>query len=180
VVAFLKAINVGGHTVSMDRLRALFEGLGLQNVETFIASGNVVFESRARSLAGLERRIGQAVRAALGYAVPTFLRTAGEVAAVAARPPFPPTRIAGAGACNVGFLARAPGKRAAEALLALSTRSDELHLRGREIYWLSRTNLSASRLSYAAIERALGTEATFRGMNTITRLVAKFGFREPR
>ena len=46
LVAFLRAINVGGHNVKMDRLRELFEALGLSNVETFIASGNVIFDSR--------------------------------------------------------------------------------------------------------------------------------------
>lgn len=42
--AFLRAINVGGHTVPMTRLKELFEDLGLQGVKTFMASGNVVFE----------------------------------------------------------------------------------------------------------------------------------------
>ena len=49
-IAFLRAINVGGHTVTMDRLRQLFTGLGLKDVETFIASGNVIFSSAARSI----------------------------------------------------------------------------------------------------------------------------------
>ena len=44
-VAFLRAINVGGHTVRMDALRRLFETWGGVNVETFISSGNVVFEA---------------------------------------------------------------------------------------------------------------------------------------
>jgi len=44
-VALLRGINLGGHTVKMDRLKKLFEELGLKNVETFIASGNVIFES---------------------------------------------------------------------------------------------------------------------------------------
>lgn len=53
-IAFLRAINVGGHTVKMDRLREIFEALGFSNVETFIASGNVVFETTARDPAALE------------------------------------------------------------------------------------------------------------------------------
>ena len=43
LIAFLRAINVGGHTVTMMKLRKEFEALGLQDVETFIASGNVIF-----------------------------------------------------------------------------------------------------------------------------------------
>ena len=48
-IAFLSAINVGGHTVKMDLLCRLFEELGLKDVETFIASGNVIFRSPAKS-----------------------------------------------------------------------------------------------------------------------------------
>ena len=56
-IAFLRAINVGGHTVKMDVLRQLFESLGFANVETFIASGNVIFESKAGNVKALEKKI---------------------------------------------------------------------------------------------------------------------------
>jgi uncharacterized protein (DUF1697 family) len=59
LIAFLRAINVGGHTVRMAMLRALFEELGLDDVETFIASGNVVFSASAKNVPALERRIEQ-------------------------------------------------------------------------------------------------------------------------
>jgi uncharacterized protein (DUF1697 family) len=54
-IAFLRAINVGGHTVKMDDLRQLFEALGFSGVETFIASGNVVFETNARKVKALDK-----------------------------------------------------------------------------------------------------------------------------
>ena len=60
--AFLRAINVGGHTVTMDTLRGLFEGLGLDDVETFIASGNVIFTSPSKSIATLEPQIEARLR----------------------------------------------------------------------------------------------------------------------
>ena len=56
-VAFLRAINVGGHTVRMEALRREFESLGATNVETFIASGNVIFDTARRNAAALERAI---------------------------------------------------------------------------------------------------------------------------
>ncbi|MBA3354552.1 MAG: DUF1697 domain-containing protein [Pyrinomonadaceae bacterium] len=49
-VAFLRAINVGGHIVKMDHLRQLFEALGFSNVDTFITSGNVIFDSMSNAL----------------------------------------------------------------------------------------------------------------------------------
>ena len=82
-VAFLRAINVGGrHLVKMDALRRLFEELGFTNVETFIASGNVVFESKSRSAASLEKAIEAHLQKSLGYEVKTFIRSESEVAEI--------------------------------------------------------------------------------------------------
>ena len=78
LVAFLRAINVGGHTVTMEELRRLFTSLGGKDVETFIASGNVIFNSRSRDIPALEHTIEQRLHAALGYEVATFVRTAGK------------------------------------------------------------------------------------------------------
>jgi uncharacterized protein (DUF1697 family) len=56
-IAFLRAINVGGHNVKMDYLRELFESLGYVNVQTFIASGNVIFDSPTEDARTLEKEI---------------------------------------------------------------------------------------------------------------------------
>ena len=56
-IAFLRAINVGGHTVKMDRLREIFETMGFSNVETFIASGNVIFETKSKDVDSLVKMI---------------------------------------------------------------------------------------------------------------------------
>ena len=87
-IAFLRAINVGGHTVKMDDLRQLFEALGFSGVETFIASGNVVFETTARNTKVLEGKIERRLREALGYEVATFIRTDAELADIANYTPF--------------------------------------------------------------------------------------------
>ena len=56
-IAFLKAINVGGHTIKMDHLKKLFEKMRFENVETFIASGNVVFETKSKSINSIKKKI---------------------------------------------------------------------------------------------------------------------------
>ena len=74
-IAFLRAINVGGHhTVKMDFLRCLFESLGFSNVETFIASGNVVFGATSNSAQALARKIEERLREALDMSG-TFIRS---------------------------------------------------------------------------------------------------------
>ncbi|MER6302763.1 DUF1697 domain-containing protein [Kitasatospora sp. NPDC001539] len=87
-IAFLRAVNVGGRTVRMERLRALFAELGLGNVRSYIQSGNVFFDTDEPDRAALTRRIEQHLEQALGYPVPVLLRTVDEVAALLAAEPF--------------------------------------------------------------------------------------------
>jgi uncharacterized protein (DUF1697 family) len=105
-IAFLRAINVGGHVVKMDRLRKLFEGEGFTNIETFIASGNVVFDGAGRpgKIDALERAIEGMLKAALGHDVATFVRPA-ELRALAAHDAFSPAASRSATAFTVAFLA---------------------------------------------------------------------------
>jgi uncharacterized protein (DUF1697 family) len=174
-VAFLRAINVGGHVVTMDRLRGLFEAMGLATVETFIASGNVIFDSPARSAKALEAKIAAGLRKNLGYDVATFLRTDAEVAAAAAYRPFPPRALAADGTTlYVGFLATALGPAPKKAALALATKVDDLHLHGRELYWLCRVKFADAEFTPARFEKALRIQATFRNITTVRKIAAKY------
>lgn len=174
-IAFLRAINVGGHTVQMARLRALFESLGFASVETFIASGNVVFDTRARVARALEQRIAGTLREALGYDVDTFLRTPAELAAAAAHEAFPEDAIRAAAGLNVVFLGDALDASRARKLMALRTDNDDLHVNGREIYWLARTRQSDSRISNAVFERTLGLRSTARNITTVRKMAERYG-----
>jgi len=87
-IALLRGINVGGHTVKMDRLRQLFEELGLARVRTYIQSGNVFFETNQTDRTALTDTIERHLRAALGYDVAVFLRTIPELEEIAASDAF--------------------------------------------------------------------------------------------
>lgn len=173
-IAFLRAINVGGHIVKMDRLRQLFESLGHASVETFIASGNVVFETTAKNTATLEKKIEQKLHEALGYEVATFIRTEAELAAIAEHKPFPQAVLDAAVALNIGFLHEPLDDKSQQKLMKLRTESDDFHVHERELYWLSRIRQSDSKLSNAVFERTLGRRITFRGANTVKRMAAKY------
>ncbi len=174
LIAFLRAINVGGHNVTMEALRTLFESLGLKDVETFIASGNVIFTPPATPIGTLQQKIEDRLGRSLGYEVKTFLRTDAEVAAISRHRPFKDADVKSAGAFNVGFLAQPLSAAARKSLMALKTELDDLHLNGRELYWLSRVKQSESKFSNALFERTLKVRATFRGVNTVARLAAKY------
>src|SRR5687768_18455045 len=97
-IALLRAINVGGHNVKMSDLRALFESLGFSSVETFIASGNVIFESPEENREVLEGRIAKHLQKSLGYEVATFIRSPAEITQIASYRPFPASELATEGA----------------------------------------------------------------------------------
>src|SRR5262247_2664432 len=104
-IAFLRAINVGGHTVEMAKLRKLFEQLKFSSVETFIASGNVIFGATG-SAAALENKIAAHLERSLGYEVVTFLRTPAELAALLAHRAFAKERAGST--LHIGFLGAPP------------------------------------------------------------------------
>lgn len=172
-IAFLRAINVGGHTVKMETLRALFSSWKLRRVETFIASGNVLFETGEKDLSALEQHLERELPKALGFPVATFLRTCEDVSRIAERQPFPPALFASAPAYNVGFL-KTPLTPEGQGLLAtLNSPIDAFHAEGRELYWLCQVKQSDSTFSNAVFERTLRTQATFRGRRTLQQLAAK-------
>ena len=172
-VAFLRAINVGGHTVKMDYLRSLFEALGFTNVATFIASGNVIFDSPSRNAKALEKKIETSLQLTLGYAVATFIRSTSELADIASYEPFPKAELGAAGSLYVGFMTASPNDAAQQKLLALGLKMNDFHLHGREVYWLLRTKFSDSEFSGARLEKILGMPVTLRNSTTVKKLAAK-------
>jgi uncharacterized protein (DUF1697 family) len=174
--AFLRAINVGGHTVKMSDLRASIQGLGFDNVETFIASGNVIFDSPETNGGKLESTIERALEADLGYPVETFVRSMGELAAIGSHDPFERADPASDDrSVYVAFLGRRPTTEAIQRLVELATDADTFAVVGREAYWLRRGGIGASRFSGGFLEKTLGMAATVRGLSTIRKLFAKYG-----
>ena len=171
--AFMRALNVGGHIVKMDALRKIFTKLGFKHVESFIASGNIVFESPLKNTAVLEKKIADALEKSLGYEVATFIRTMHELGAITAHTPFKgitdgPTYV-------LGFLAAPLDAAATKKLLALQSKVDRFHVRGREVWWYSDNRQSESTFSNAVLERTLGVRTTFRNLRTVRKMVARWG-----
>ncbi len=173
--AFLRAINVGGRRIKMDHLRELFESLGFSNVETFIASGNVIFDSEADDARMLERKIEDHLREALGYEVATFVRSASELAGIARYRPFDPSDLNAEGtSLYIAFLQAPPSAEAEQKLMAHRSEVDDFCTHGREVYWLCRKKMSESSFSGALLEKTMGTPATVRNATTVQKLMAKY------
>ena len=167
-IAFLRAINVGGRTVKMDRLRELFQALHFANVEPFIASGNVAFESASADPRGLERRIEKQLHESLGFEVATFVRTPAELAAALEHEAFPGA-IDPAHTLSIGFLVKQPTAAACEALAGLNTPTDLFHVHRSELYLLRKTRISHSKVTAKHLESA-GMPSTMRNVTTLRKL----------
>jgi len=159
-IAFLRAINVGGrHTVKMDFLRHLFESLGFSNVETFIASGNVVFESEA-SEAKVKGELEKRLQAYAGKPMGVVVRTAAEMVAVVKANPFP--KASPSQAVTI-FLDQPPP---ADALKhAVGVNDEKMRLGKREIFVHFPSGQGRSKLRIPAAKTG-----TARNMNTIAKL----------
>ena len=172
--ALLRAINVGGRTVKMTELCALFEQARLTHVRSVIASGNVLFESRAADAAALEKRIEAALHKGLGYDVDAFVRTPDELDAVVAHDPFDPSDpVLESHTVQVIFTRSTIPPRSAAQIVALGTDYDEFHVFGREVFWRTRGRISDSPIKPGVFARAFDQPGTARNLTTVRKLATR-------
>src|SRR2546427_789062 len=108
VISMLRGVNLGSRRIKMDALRDLYESLGLKDPQTYVASGNVVFQTKERDLARLTARIEAAIEKTFGFSSDVLLRTAPEMKDVIARNPFAKRRDINPGKLLAVFLAADP------------------------------------------------------------------------
>ena len=174
-VAFLRGMNLGKRRIKNPELVKHFEAIGLEGVATFRASGNVVFVDPAgETESKLQKRLEAELGRRLGYDVGVFLRSAEEVAAIAARDPFPAKAIeASKGKPQVVLLARKPTAKAKQALAEITPDGDLMEIEGRELHWLPTVGLSETEIDTKALDTALG-QGTTRTAGTIEQIAAKY------
>lgn len=172
--AFLRGMNLGRHRrISNDALREAFARIGLQEVATFRASGNVAFTAPRGREAKLVAAIEQGLEAELGFAVPTFLRDADELAGIAAAEPFSPEVLAAsAGKLQVCVLGEEPSTAMRAEVRERAGGADAIAFVGRELYWLPAGGVLDSALDMATLARLLGP-MTVRTKATIEQFAAK-------
>lgn len=158
----------------MTRLKTLFEELGFTEVETFIASGNVIFATPKRtSSSQLEKRIAAHLESELGYEVDTFVRTVDEVVRIAKAKVFREDGEPGI-TIHVAFLQEELAPAVARKLAAVRTDYDAFHVKGREFYWLCRGRMSDSKVWTLPEMREIKLPtSTMRNFTSVRKLVEK-------
>jgi len=172
IVSLLRGVNVGGHhKIRMDALRALYEELGLRDVQTCGQSGNVVFRHTGRDLARLGTRIEDGIERSFGFRPAVILRTAAELRDVIARNPFATRPGIDSSKLIVTFLIADPSPDARERILAIKADPEELRIGGRELYMYFPNGMARANLQPALIEKTLQKSGTGRNWNTVTKLL---------
>jgi uncharacterized protein (DUF1697 family) len=173
--AFLRGVNLGGkRKTGSAELRACLEGIGLEAVQTFRTSGNVVVGAGREPAAELRARMETALEDSFGFEVVVFLRTAKELLAIAASQPFPAKTVeASEGKLQVALLADKPSAAVRKRVLGHATDEDRLDFGPRELYWLPSGRMRDSGLDLRTVEK-LTDPWTMRTKSTLELLAAKF------
>jgi uncharacterized protein (DUF1697 family) len=170
-VALLRAVNLGAHNkVSMAELRALCERLGMKEVRTLLQSGNLVFESAARSSSVLEKTLEGATGEALGVRTDFFVRTAQEWGALVAANPFKSEAKSDPGHLLLMCFKEAPKRPGVSALEQAIVGRERVRPGERHAYFVYPDGVGRSRLTTLLIEKKLGTRGTARNWNTVLKL----------
>jgi uncharacterized protein (DUF1697 family) len=170
-IALLRAINVGGTgKLPMKELKAACEAAGLRQVSTYIASGNIVFDSDEPA-AAVTILIADLLRDRFGLARNhTLLRTPDDLAKVIAGNPFAEAASKRPHRLMINFLDRLPQAGAAAALAAFDG-PERLHLDGAHLYVDYAEGVGRSKLTPAFLDKALKVPATARNWNTTNKLL---------
>ena len=159
-VALLRAVNVAGTgKLPMTELKAIGEACGFENVRTFIASGNLLFESD-KSEAAVSKLVEDRLEAFFGKRVPVFVRSAAEMAEVVAGNPFgddKPSRV------MAHFIAEAPTKAMLDE--ARDVQGERMAIGPRVIYISYGEGIGKTRLKLPAIKNG-----TARNLNSVARI----------
>ena len=172
LISMLRGVNLASRNrIKMDALRALYESLDLREPQTYVQSGNVIFQTRERDLVKLAKRIENGFERTFKFHADVVLRTPSALREAIAKNPFrvrpniDPSRIL------TVFLVNDPGPQAREKVLSMKIDPEELWIDGRELYIYFPNGMARPKLSWAAMEKIVKTSWTGRNANSVAKLL---------
>ncbi len=173
LLSMLRGVNVGSHNrIKMDALRSLYESLKLENPQTYVQSGNVIFRTKEKNGPQLAKKIQDGIEKKFGCRPEVILRTADELRKTIAATPFAKERDLHPGKILVTFLSKEPLPEVAIRLADFKSYKEELHLKGRELYIYFPDGAGKSKLPWSQVERLLKVTGTARNWNSVTNMLA--------
>ncbi|MCM0622952.1 DUF1697 domain-containing protein [Lysinibacillus sp. OL1_EC] len=178
-VALLRGINVGGHNkLKMAELRDALQPLGLQNIRTYIQSGNILFES-SESEELLQQQIQETIQTTFTITSTVIIRTAEEFCSIVNNCPFSDQDLADARAVatgeslHVALLPTVPTEENGAKLLQYASEKERCMIKGRDVYLLFYDSIRNAKLSQQL--HKLEVPATVRNWKTMMKLATMIG-----
>jgi uncharacterized protein (DUF1697 family) len=170
-VALLRGINVGGRNkLPMDKLISMFNDAGCKDVQTFIQSGNVIFNAEMALMKRIPFLIKESIFDSFGFEVPVITRTGDEFAKIVDANPFQGMNV-DARTLHVAFLSDRPDATKVATLDPDRSPPDEFVVHGREIYLHCPNGLARTKLTNEYFDSRLSTISTLRNWRTTLKIL---------
>lgn len=171
-ISILRGINVSGHKmVKMDALKEMYKRLKFKNIQSYIQSGNVVFQSDSAPVAVLEKKIRKEILKSFAFDVPVLVREVEEIRQVLKNNPFVSKRKEDISRLHVTFLSDEPQKDALVKASAVSYAPDEFIVKGRTVYLFCPDGYGNTKLNNTFFENKFKLTATTRNWKTTSELL---------
>jgi uncharacterized protein (DUF1697 family) len=168
-ISMLRGINVSGQKkIKMDELKKLYESLDFKNVQTYLHSGNVIFECSDTNVAKLINKIERKIKNSFGFDVLVLIRTITEIQKLIENTPFVKKDTS---KLHVTFLSDTPTKSPINEINKIKDKSEEFFISGKEIYLFCPKGYGRTKLSNNFFERKLKLSATTRNWKTVNKLL---------
>jgi len=169
-IALLRAVNVSGtNRLSMAEFRRMLESLGYARVETYIQSGNAVFDANEPA-ARVAKAVAAGLEKLMGGPVGVIVRTHDELARVIAANPYADHAAADGARVHVVFLSGVPAAAEIAGLAKIPPRRDRYHCSGDALYLHLPDGAGESKYTAKTLDRILGVSVTARNWNTVVKL----------
>ncbi len=170
-ISILRGINVSGHNmIKMDALRELYGELKFTSIETYIQSGNVVFQSKSSDGQEIARLISKKLQLKFSATIPVLVLEPNELKIIAKHNPFI-KRKADTRFLHVTFLSEVPGKEYLGAIQESLYGPDEFYVSGKAVYLFCPAGYGKTKLNNTFFEKKLKVTATTRNWNTVMELL---------
>ena len=174
-LALLRGINVSGHNmIKMDALKKMLENMGFQNVETYIQSGNIFFDSEEENAASVGFKIKQEISKVFGYDVPVIMVSKTDLELCFKNNPYLKEKECDFKKLYVAFISKELSPLAINDLKISNFKPDEAAIDSNRIYIKYAIGAGKTNLDQKYIEKKLNVVSTIRNWNTVTKLLEMY------
>lgn len=171
-IAILRGINVSGQKlIKMDALKKMLERQHLENIQTYVQSGNVIFASKEQNPKLLEKMIASGIKAEFGFAVPVIVLDAKTLKAIIENNPFASDNLKDKSFLHVSFLADSPAHFDKEGILEKKQPNEEIAFAEKAVYLYCPNGYGNTKLNNNFLENKLKVNATTRNWKTTNELL---------